>query len=81
MAEHVTRFVSPQWGPQLADAAEVMAAIRPNPETHYTALIPDLKGFQAALAAGAEQVAVFASASEGFSRKKINCSVRKALNV
>ena len=75
----VTSFVSPKWVPQLADAAEVMAAIRRNPETRYTALTPNLKGFAAALAAGADEVAVFASASEGFSRQNINCSVSESL--
>ena len=75
----VTSFVSPRWIPQLADAAEVMAAIRRNPETRYTALTPNLKGFAAALAAGADEVAVFASASEGFSRQNINCSVSESL--
>lgn len=75
----VTSFVSPRWVPQLADAAEVMAAIRRNPETRYTALTPNLKGFAAALAAGANEVAVFASASEGFSRHNINCSVSESL--
>lgn len=75
----VTSFVSPRWIPQLADAAEVMAAIRRQPETRYTALTPNLKGFAAALAAGADEVAVFASASEGFSRQNINCSVSESL--
>ena len=75
----VTSFVSPKWIPQLADAAEVMAAIRRKPETRYTALTPNLKGFAAALAAGADEVAVFASASEGFSRQNINCSVSQSL--
>lgn len=75
----VTSFVSPQWVPQLADAAEVMAAIRRKLETRYTALIPNLKGLAAALAAGADEVAVFASASEGFSRQNINCSVSESL--
>lgn len=75
----VTSFVSPKWIPQLADAAEVMAAIRRKPETRYTALTPNLKGFTAALAAGADEVAVFASASEGFSRQNINCSVSESL--
>ena len=75
----VTSFVSPKWIPQLADAAEVMAAIRRKPETRYTALTPNLKGFAAALAAGADEVAVFASASEGFSRQNINCSISESL--
>lgn len=75
----VTSFVSPKWVPQLADAAEVMAAIRRKPDTRYTALTPNLKGFAAALAAGADEVAVFASASEGFSRQNINCPVSESL--
>lgn len=75
----VTSFVSPRWVPQLADAAEVMAAIRRQPETRYTALTPNLKGLAAALAAGADEVAVFASASEGFSRQNINCSISESL--
>ena len=75
----VTSFVSPKWIPQLADAAEVMAAIRRKPETRYTALTPNLTGFAAALAAGADEVAVCASASEGFSRQNINCSVSESL--
>ena len=75
----VTSFVSPRWIPQLADAAEVMAAIRRKPETRYTALTPNLKGYAAALAAGADEVAVFASASEGFSRQNINCSISESL--
>ena len=75
----VTSFVSPRWIPQLADAAEVMAAIRRKPETRYTALTPNLKGFAAALAAGADEVAIFASASEGFSRQNINCSISESL--
>ena len=75
----VTSFVSPKWIPQLADAAEVMAAIQRDREARYTALTPNLKGFAAAFAAGADEVAVFASASEGFSRKNINCSVSESL--
>ena len=75
----VTSFVSPQWVPQLADAAEVMAAIRRNRETRYTALTLNLQGFAAALGAGADEVAVFASASEGFSRRNINCPVNESL--
>ena len=64
----VTSFVSPKWVPQLADAAEVMAGIARRPGVRYAALTPNMKGFEAALAAGADEVAIFASASEGFSR-------------
>ncbi len=71
----VTSFVSPKWVPQLADAAQVLAGIDRHPGTSYAALTPNLQGFEAALAAGADEVAVFASASEGFSRANINCSI------
>ena len=72
-------FVSPRWVPQMADAAEVMAGIRRKAGVCYAALTPNLKGFDAALAAGADEVAVFASASEGFSQKNINCSIDESL--
>ncbi len=72
-------FVSPRWVPQMADAAEVMAGIRRRPGIRYAALTPNLKGFEAAQAAGVDEVAVFASASEGFSRKNINCSIAESL--
>ncbi|RVT83355.1 hydroxymethylglutaryl-CoA lyase [Rhodobacteraceae bacterium CCMM004] len=75
----VTSFVSPRWVPQMADAAEVMAAIARRPGVAYAALTPNLRGFEAARAAGADIVAVFASASEGFSRANINCSVAESL--
>lgn len=74
-----TSFVSPKWVPQLADAADVMAAIARRPGVHYTVLTPNLKGYEAARAARADEVAVFASASEGFSRANINCSVAESL--
>jgi isopropylmalate/homocitrate/citramalate synthase len=72
-------FVSPKWVPQMADAAEVMAGIRRRPGVRYAALAPNLRGFEAARAAGADEVAVFASASEGFSRPNINCSIAESL--
>ena len=74
-AIEVTSFVSPKWVPQLADAAEVMGGITRAPGARYAALTPNLRGFEAALEAGADEVAVFASASEGFSQKNINCSI------
>lgn len=70
-----TSFVSPKWVPQMADAAEVMAGITRKPGVTYGVLTPNLKGFEAALAAGADEVAIFASASESFSQKNINCSI------
>lgn len=75
-----TSFVSPKWVPQLADAAEVMAGIRRAPGVGYAVLTPNLKGFERAVAAGADEVAVFASASEAFSEKNINCSIAESLD-
>jgi hydroxymethylglutaryl-CoA lyase len=72
-------FVSPKWVPQMADGAAVLGAIERRPGVAYPVLAPNLRGFQAALAAGAREVAVFASASEAFSRKNINCSVADSL--
>jgi hydroxymethylglutaryl-CoA lyase len=75
----VTSFVSPKWVPQLADAAEVMAGIGRRPGVRYAVLTPNMKGFKAALLAGADEVAIFASASEGFSQHNINCSIAESL--
>ncbi|ADZ68817.1 hydroxymethylglutaryl-CoA lyase [Polymorphum gilvum] len=75
----VTSFVSPKWVPQMADAAEVMAGIRRRPGVAYTALTPNMKGYEAARAARADEVAVFGSASEGFSQKNINCSIAESI--
>ncbi|WP_455273972.1 hydroxymethylglutaryl-CoA lyase [Rhizobium herbae] len=75
----VTSFVSPKWVPQLADAAEVMAGIARRPGVRYAVLTPNMKGFEAALAAGADEVAIFASASEGFSQHNINCSITESI--
>ncbi|WP_182084365.1 hydroxymethylglutaryl-CoA lyase [Aureimonas sp. ME7] len=72
-------FVSPRWVPQMADAAEVMAGITRAPGVAYTALTPNMCGLEGALASGATEVAVFASASEGFSRANINCSIDQSL--
>ncbi len=74
-----TSFVSPRWVPQMADAADVMARIRRRPGVSYPVLVPNLKGLEAALAARAEEVAVFAAASESFSRRNINCSIGESL--
>jgi hydroxymethylglutaryl-CoA lyase len=75
----VTSFVSPKWVLQLSDAAAVMARIRRRPGVRYAALTPNIKGFEAALAAGADEIAVFASASESFSRHNINCSIDESI--
>lgn len=75
----VTSFVSPKWVPQLADAAEVMARIRRRPDVRYSVLTPNMKGFEAARAASADEMAIFASASESFSRQNINCSIAESI--
>jgi hydroxymethylglutaryl-CoA lyase len=78
-AIEATSFVSPKWVPQMADAADVMARIRRKPGVRYPVLTPNLKGFEAARAAGADEVAVFVAASEAFSRRNINCSIDESL--
>lgn len=74
-----TAFVSPRWVPQMADHDAVMRAVPRLPGVTYSALTPNLQGFEAALAAGAQEVAVFGSASEAFSQKNINCSIAQSL--
>ncbi|MBV8629182.1 MAG: hydroxymethylglutaryl-CoA lyase, partial [Paraburkholderia sp.] len=76
----VTSFVSPKWVPQMADQADVMRGLRRRPGVSYPVLTPNLKGFEAAVAEGATEVAVFASASEGFSQKNINCSIDESID-
>jgi len=78
-AVEATAFVSPKWVPQMADAADVMARIRRKPGARYPVLTPNLKGFEAALAANADEVAVFVAATESFSRRNINCSIAESL--
>jgi hydroxymethylglutaryl-CoA lyase len=75
----VTSFVSPKWVPQMADAAEVMAGISRQPGLSYAVLTPNMKGYEAARHARADEVAIFGSASEGFSQKNINCSIAESL--
>jgi hydroxymethylglutaryl-CoA lyase len=75
----VSAFVSPKWVPQMADAAEVFAGIRRRPGTRYTALVPNRQGLERAIAAGVSDVAIFAAASETFSRRNINQSVDESL--
>jgi hydroxymethylglutaryl-CoA lyase len=74
-----TAFVSPRWVPQMGDNAAVMAGIRKKPGVTYPVLVPNIKGFEAATAAGAKQVAVFGAASEAFSQKNTNCSIAESL--
>ena len=75
----VTSFVSPKWVPQMADAAEVMAGIARKEGVSYAVLTPNMRGFEAALSAKADEIAIFGSASEGFSQKNINCSIAESL--
>tara|TARA_R110000787_G_scaffold137458_9_gene250432 strand:- start:113173 stop:114084 length:912 start_codon:yes stop_codon:yes gene_type:complete len=79
-AVEATAFVSPKWVPQMADNAAVMAGIARRTGTAYPVLTPNMKGFEAALAAGANEVAVFGAASESFSQKNINCSIAESLD-
>ncbi len=72
-------FVAPKWVPQMAGSAEVLKAAPRKPGVSYPVLVPNMKGFEAALAAGAQEVAVFAAASEAFSQKNINCSITESL--
>lgn len=75
----VSSFVSPKWVPQMADAAEVFAGIDRVEGVQYTALTPNMRGFEGAIAAGANEIAIFGAASEGFSQKNINCSIAESL--
>ena len=78
-AVEATAFVSPKWIPQMADHTEVLERIRRRPGVSYPVLTPNLKGFEAARAAGATEVAVFGAASEAFSKKNINCTIAESL--
>ena len=75
----VASFVSPKWVPQMADSAEVLAGIRRVAGVSYAALTPNMKGYEGARAARADEIAVFASASEGFSRANLNCTVAESI--
>jgi hydroxymethylglutaryl-CoA lyase len=78
-AVEATAFVSPKWIPQMADHTEVLEGIRRKPGVPYPVLTPNLKGFEAARAAGATEVAGFGAASESFSKRNINCSIAESL--
>jgi len=78
-AVEATAFVSPKWIPQMADHTEVLERIRRKAGVDYPVLTPNLKGFEAARAAGATEVAIFGAASEAFSRRNINCSIAESL--
>ncbi len=72
-------FVSPKWVPQMADASEVMSKINRNDGVVYSALTPNLRGFEGAITAHMDEVAVFAAASEEFSQRNINCTIAESL--
>ena len=72
-------FVSPKWVPQMADTAAVLSRIQRRPGVRYPVLVPNIKGLEAALAAGVDEIAVFGAASETFSRRNINCSIEESL--
>ncbi|MGB0126145.1 MAG: hydroxymethylglutaryl-CoA lyase [Rhodocyclaceae bacterium] len=82
-AVEATAFVSPKWVPQMADQDAVLRGTRSIGEAHpgvdFPVLVPNMKGFEAALAAGAREIGVFAAASEHFSRNNINCSIAESL--
>ena len=79
----VTSYVSPKWVPQMADNAQVMAAIHRQPGVRYSVLVPNLLGLQAALAGGAvtrpDEVVVFGAATQAFSQRNINCSIEESI--
>ena len=79
----VTSYVSPKWVPQMADNAEVMAGIKRKPGVRYSVLTPNMKGFEAAIAAPRnewpDEIVVFGAASEAFSQKNINCSIAESI--
>ncbi|TDH67966.1 hypothetical protein CCR75_005414 [Bremia lactucae] len=78
-AIEATSFVSPKWVPQMADNADVLNRITRKKGVSYSVLAPNIKGFDNAVAAGAEEVAIFGAASEAFSQKNINCSIEESL--
>ncbi|MDH5204791.1 MAG: hydroxymethylglutaryl-CoA lyase [Hylemonella sp.] len=75
----VTSFVSPKWVPQMADNAEVMAGIARQPGVRYSVLVPNLKGWEAAVLSEPDEIVVFGAASEAFSQKNINCSIAESI--
>ena len=77
-----TSFVSPKWVPQMGDNSAVMTALSQGdfaPEVSFPVLVPNVKGLEAAIQAGAKEVAIFGAASESFSQKNINCSIEESL--
>ena len=75
----VTSFVSPKWIPQMADNAQVFRKINKKPDVAYPVLVPNVKGLEDALEAGATEIAIFSAASETFTKKNTNCSIQKSM--
>jgi hydroxymethylglutaryl-CoA lyase len=73
-------FVAPKWVPQMADSEAVITALKPRAATRYSALVPNMQGFARAAATGITEIAIFASASETFSQRNINCSIAESLD-
>jgi hydroxymethylglutaryl-CoA lyase len=78
-AIEVTSFVSPRWIPQMSDNSEVLRGITQYPNISYPVLVPNLQGFESALAAGAKEIAIFTAASESFTQKNIHCSIDESI--
>jgi len=72
-------FVSPKWVPQMADSAELFAAIKQQPGVRYTALVPNKQGLDTAIASGVKEIALFAAVTDEFSQKNLNCSVSESM--
>ena len=72
-------FVSPKWVPQMASSDEVLKSVKRHPDVIYSALTPNMKGFEGALDAKADEVAIFGAASEAFTQKNINCSIAESI--
>jgi len=73
-------FVSPKWVPQMADSADVLAGLKRKSGVRYPVLVPNMRGYEAARAAGAEEIAIFAAASETFSQRNTNCSIAESFD-
>ena len=76
----IASFISPKWVPQMADSADVLAGITRVPGVRYAALTPNMKGYEGAVAARADEIAIFGSASEGFSKANINATIAESLD-
>src|SRR5438132_3779731 len=77
----VTSFVHPKWVPQLADGEDLIKRLKPEPHVRYSALVPNMKGFERAIASGIRRVAVFTAASETFNLKNINMGIQESIDV